>query len=310
MCLAVFNGRLRGQPIESQRIKKENSMMSANLIKILFLSMLIWFCAMEVGAHEAGAPFSGAIPEPILLHHAHIEDEQKLNFVGLKDFRTEEKERAAFFSSLELAVTWLDDFRLGSEIFIPFSNTGTFNDKFGLGDIEIQPIKYAFLNKPETVITGAFSLILPTGDESKGLGEDQTALGGLLFLDKAYRNWYLGINTEYVASVSGPTFSEFEIATALAYSFIRETGKGFAPARPNQPLVLTLMLELVSAFVLTGSDAGQNVSTLLPGFQLWHPESNWKVRMGIGFPIQADKEYDVAGHFQVGKNFDWGQLFK
>ena len=217
---------------------------------------------------------------------------------------------AAFSSSLELAVTWLDDFSFGSEIFIPYSNTGTVNDQFGLGDIEIQPIKYAFLNKPETVVTGVFSLTLPTGDESRGLGGEQTTLGGLLFFDQAYRNWYLGINTEYAVSVSGPTFSEFEIAGALAYSFIGETGKGVAPARPNQPLVLTLMLEWVSESVLTGAEAGENVMTLLLGFQLWHPESNWQIRMGIGLPISSDRENDVASHLQVGNHFDWGHFFE
>ena len=222
--------------------------------------------------------------------------------------RRGEKEVDAFSSSLELAVTWLDDFSFGSEIFIPFSNTGTVNDQFGLGDIEIQPIKYAFWNKPERVVTGAFSLTLPTGDESRGLGGEQTTLGGLLFFDQAFRNWYLGINTEYAVSVSGPTFSEFEIAGALAYSFIGETGEGVAPARPNQPLVLSLMLEWVSESVLTGAEAGENVMTLLPGFQLWHPESNWKIRMGIGFPISPDRENDVAGHLQIGNHFDWKQF--
>lgn len=284
--------------------------MSANVIKILSLSILAWVWAIETGAHEGGAPFSGAFPEPIILHHAHIEDEQRINFVGLKNFRTEEKEVTAFATSLELAVTWLDDFRFGSEIFIPFSNTGTSNNHFGLGDIEIQPIKYAFLNRPETVVTGVFSLTLPTGDESRGLGGEQTTLGGNLFIDQAYRNWYLGINTEYAASVSGPTFSEFEIAAALAYSFIWETGEGIAPTIPNQPLVLTLMLEMASESVLTGAESGENLITLVPGFQLWHPESDWNVQMGVGFPISSDRENDLAGYLRVGNHFDWGQFFK
>jgi hypothetical protein len=279
--------------------------MPANVIKILTLAILAWVWAIETGAHEAGAPFSGAFPEPIILHHAHIENEQRIRFVGLKDFRTEEKERDAFASSLELAVTWLDDFRFGSEIFIPFSNTGTSNNHFGLGDIEIQPIKYAFWNKPETVVTGVFSLTLPTGDESRGLGGELTTLGGNVFIDQAYGNWYLGINTEYAAGVSGPTFSGYEIAAALAYSFIRETGEGIAPARPNQLLVLTLMLEMASEFVLTGRESGENVITLVPGFQLWHPESDWNVQMGVGFPISSDRDNDLAGHLRVGNHFDW-----
>lgn len=147
--------------------------MPTHYIQVLLLSALIGLGVMEAKAHEAGAQFSGAIPEPILLHHAHIEDEQKLNFVKLKDFRRNKKKEAALFGTLELAVTWLDDFRFGSEIFIPFSNTGTSHNKFGLGDIEIQAIKYAFLNKPETIVMGAFSLILTTGDESKGLEESR-----------------------------------------------------------------------------------------------------------------------------------------
>ena len=284
--------------------------MFVNLLKIFSLPLLVWFCTVEAGAHEAGAPFSSAFAEPILLHHAHIEDEQRLNSVGFKDFRREDKEVDAFSTSLELAVTWTEDFRFGTEVFFPLSNTGDSTNDFGLGDIELQPIKYAFVNEPETVLTGAFSLSLPTGDESKGLGGEQTTVGGNLFFDQAYRNWYLGINSEYAASVSGPTFSEVEIAAALAYSFMRETGEGIAPARPNQPLVLTLMLEWVSEFVLTGAEDGDHIMTLLPGFQLWHPASNWKIRIGVGFPIGPDKENDLAGHVQVGNHFDWGHLLK
>jgi hypothetical protein len=290
--------------------KREHFVMLGNCRKFFSLTLLIWVFAVEAGAHEAGAPFSSAFAEPILLHHAHIEDEQRVNFTGFKDFRTEEKEETAFSSFLELAITWSDDFSLGSEIFIPFSNTGTTVDHFGLGDIELQPIKYAFWNQPETVVTGALSLSLPTGQESKGLGGEQVTVGGNVFLDQAYRNWYLGINTEYEASVSGPTFSEFEIATALAYTFIRETGEGIAPARPNQTLVPTLMLEWVSEFVLTGGEDGEHIMTLLPGIQLWHPDSNWKIRIGVGFPIGPDKENDLAGHVQVGNHFDWGHLLK
>lgn len=212
-------------------------------------------------------------------------------------------------AELELAFTWLDNFRLGSEFFIPFSNTGVSNAEYGFGDIEIQPIKYAFLNLPETVLTGALALSLPTGDKSRGLGGEQTALGGKLFLDQAYRNWYVGFNAEYEASVSGPTSSEFEIAGAITYSFINETGTGIAPAMPHQTLVPTVMLELVSESVLTGDEKGVDIITMAPGLQIWHPESNWKVRIGVGFPLTSDRENDFAVYFQFGNHFDWGLDF-
>jgi hypothetical protein len=283
--------------------------MSTNLIKITLVVALIWLWANPAGAHEAGTPFSGAFPEPILLHHAHIEDEQRINFSRFENFRTQRGEEAALSGEMELAFTWLEDFRLGSEIFIPFSNTGVSNDEYGVGDIEIQPVKYAFLNLPETVLTGALGLGLPTGSESRGLGGNQTTLGGKLFLDQAYRNWYVGFNAEYDASVSGPTFSEFEIAGAITYSFIKETGNGIAPAMPHQTLVPTVMLELVSESVLTGDEKGEDIITLAPGLQLWHPESNWKVRIGVGLPLTSDRENDFAVYFQFGNHFDWGLDF-
>lgn len=280
--------------------------MPMNLAKFILLMALVCLGSVEAGAHEAGSPFSGAFPEPILLHHAHIEDEQKLNFTHFENFRTERGEENAFAMELELAVAWTEDYDLGSEIFIPFSNTGLSNDQFGIGDLEIQPIKYAFLNMPETVLTGALNVTLPTGDKSKGLGGEETALGGKLFLDQAYRNWYLGINLEYDASVSGPTSSEFEFAWALTYSFIDETGEGVAPAKPHQTLVPTVMLEFISESVLTGEAKGENVISLTPGLQIWHPNTNWKFRVGVGFPLTTDRESDLAVYFQIGNHFDWG----
>jgi hypothetical protein len=284
--------------------------MSTKLIKVISLAVLVWFGAIKAGAHEAGAPFSGAFPEPILLHHAHIEDEQRINTTGFENFRTQRGEEAALSAEMELAFTWSEDFRFGSEIFIPFSNTGISNDKYGFGDLEIQHIKYAFFNEPETVLTGALSVALPTGDKSRGLGGEQTALGGKLLWDQAYRNWYLGVNVEYEAAVSGPTSSEFEIATAITYSFIDETGEGIAPAMPHQVLVPTVMLELLSESVLTGTEKGQDIFTLAPGLQIWHPASNWKFRVGVGFPLTSDRENDFAVYFQFGNHFDWGHFLE
>ena len=284
--------------------------MRRNLIKIISIAVLVCTWTIKAEAHETGSPFSGAFPEPVLLHHAHIEDEQRINFTHFENFRTGRGEESVLSAEMELAFTWTEDFRLGSEIFIPFSNTGLSNDKYGFGDLEIQPIKYAFLNLPETVLTGAFSVSLPTGSESRGLGGEQTSLGGKLFLDKAYRNWYLGVNMEYGAAVSGPTSSEFEFATSITYSFIDETGEGIAPSIPHQTLVSTVMLELVSESMLTGDEKGQDVITLAPGLQIWHPESNWKLRIGVGFPLTSDRENDLAVYFQFGNHFDWGHFLE
>ena len=283
--------------------------MSANYFKIISLIILVCLSSVEAGAHEVGTPFSGAFPEPLLLHHAHIEDEQRINLTRFENYRTERGEESALSGEMELAFTWLDDFRLGSEIFIPLSNTGVSNSEYGVGDLEIQPIKYAFVNLPETVLTGAVSIALPTGDKTRGLGGEETALGGKLFLDQAWGNWYMGFNTEYEANVWGPESSEAEFAVALTYSFIDETGNGIAPAMPHQDIVITAMLEMVSESILSGDENGVDIITLAPGVQLWFPESNWKVRMGVGFPLTTDREDDFALYFQFGNHFDWGLDF-
>ena len=113
------------------------------LVRFIFCIIFILSSSRAVFGHQEGAPFSGAISEPIVVHHAHIEDEQSFNFVFKNDCRKEEgkKGRFAFESALELAAAWTDDFSFGSEIFIPFSNTGNDDSRYALGDIEIWPIK-------------------------------------------------------------------------------------------------------------------------------------------------------------------------
>jgi len=265
-----------------------------------------------VFSHEEGAPFSGAISEPIRTHHAHIEDEQSFNFSFIDNFRKEgnDKERFAFESSLELATAWNDDFDLGSEILIPFSNTGNDDNRYALGDIELWPIKYAFLNQRERILTGVLSIGIPTGDKTNGFGEDQTKLGALFFLDQSWRNWFFGANAEFESVVSGPTETEVEFAFALTYSFIEETGDGIAPSKPKQSIVPVLSLELISENILSGLEKENDLVTILPGIQLWSPASGWQVSLGAEIPISSYRNNDFKIHCKLRNHIDWGRWLK
>lgn len=264
----------------------------------------------SAAAHQEGAPFSGAIIEPLKVHHAHIEDEQRLNFATVRRFRNEEgAEWTGFSNSLELAGAWGGDFRLGSEVFIPFSNLGSERGRYGIGDIEFWPLKWAFINKPEQIWTGVLAFTLPTGSELKGLGEGSTKIGPHFFLDHTWRNWFFGYNAEYAASISGHAESELETSGVVSYSFIKETGNGIAPSRPRQAVVPALSLELLSGSVLSGKEKGENEVSVLPGFHLWHPSSGWGLRVGIDVPVSRDKRNDYAVQFQVGNHFAWSKLF-
>ena len=281
-------------------------------VRLILRVIFVLSMSSAVSGHEEGAPFSGAIGEPFRVHHAHIEDEQSFNFAFNDDFRKEEgeKERFAFESSLELATTWNDDFSLGSEILIPFSDTGNDDNRYALGDIELWPIKYAFINQRERIMTGVLSIGLPTGDKTHGFGEGQTKLGALLFFDQSWRNWFFGANAEFESVVSGPTETEVEFAFALIYSFIEETGDGIAPSKPRQSIVPVLSLELISENILSGLEKENDTVTILSGVQLWNPASGWRAALGAEVPISSYRNNDFKIHFKLQNHFDWSRLFK
>jgi hypothetical protein len=280
-------------------------------MKTLISCVFFIFISTGLGkAHEDSAPFSGAISEPIKVHHAHIEDEQSINFSFYDNFQKEEggEKRPGFEASLEIATAWNDDFNLGSELLIPFSDTGNDDNRYALGDVEIWPIKYAFLNKPETILTGVMSIGLPTGNKKHGFGEEQTKLGALLFLDQSWRNWFFGANAEFESALYGPTESEVEFAFALSYSFINQTGRGIAPSKPDQSIVPILSLELISENILSGLEKQNDILTILPGIQLWSPASGWQVSLGGEVPLSSFKDNDFQIHFKLRNHIDWGHL--
>ena len=272
---------------------KSQTLISTFIFSIVSLNTL---------AHEQGAQFSGAIIDPLRVHHAHIEDEQRLNFSTIDNTNG----KNTYSNSLELAINWDDDFRWGSEIFIPYSNDG--GNGSAVGDIDLQLVKYAFLNEPETVITGLFGISLPTGNKSKGLGGENTGLEMAMFVDKAYQNWYGGLNLELATVVDGETETEFEIATALSYSFIQGT-VDFAPTTPEQQFVPALSLELISGSVIRGAAKGTDVATLVPGLHLWHPKSDWSLRFGVEMPVSSDKENERVYLLQLGTHKNWSKIF-
>lgn len=281
---------------------------------VIFALCMIFILSISIPSfgHQLGAHFSGAISEPTVVHHAHIEDEQSLNLSFNDGFRKEEndKKRFAFESSLELATSWNDDFSFGSEIFIPFSTTGNADDRYALGDIELWPIKYAFINQAERVLTAALSIGLPTGSEKYGFGEGQTTLGALFFLDQAWRNWFFGVNAEFETVISGPTETEIELAFALTYSFIEGTGDGVAPTIPSQSIVPVLSLEMVSENILSGLEKENDLTTVILSVNLWNPKSDWLVTLGAEVPISSYRENDFKIHFKLRNHFDWGKLLR
>lgn len=262
--------------------------------------------------HEEGAPFSGAIIDPLKVHHAHIEDEQRLNLFFADDARTADgRSPDAFMNSVELAVTWDEHFRWGSEVIIPFTTAGHSRD-YTVGDIEFQPLKYAFVSQPETIWSVVLGFTLPTGSERQGVGDGNTVFEPHLFFDQAWDNWFLGVNLVPFWSLGPEHGSGFEYGLVLSYSFIeweRTKDQTFAPTKPNQAFVPSLSLEVLGEQVLRGPEQGESVFSLLPGLNLWNPASGWTVRFGVEVPLSEDRESDVVFMIQIGNHLDWKKLF-
>lgn len=272
------------------------------------------FAASRVYAHEAGAPFSGAIIDPFSLHHAHIENEQRINLFSLRGVDAGEgRKRSAFEGELEFA--WSNaTFDFGFEAFIPFvsfpSPEGDGRTK-GIGDVEIRPIKYALINRPDFVLTTATALTLPTGDRKRGLGSGNTTVAQFLFVDKAVGNWFFGLNLGADARVGGESGSGVEYGAVVSYSFIHGTPSGgLAASRPSQPLVISPSLEFVGSKRLSGNDSGERETSISTGLNFWWPKSGWQVRAGVAIPISGVREADRTFLLQVGNHLNWGKILR
>lgn len=259
----------------------------------------------DVNAHELGAPFSSAIIDPVVTHHAHIENEQRLNFSFSPRFHQEPGgARPMLMNSFELA--WSPDYRWGVEAQIPFSDQGR-GRTYGVGDIEVWPLKYAFLNAPDTVFSGVLGFTVPSGSTAKGLGEGKLVFEPHLFLDKALRNWFVGLNLSPNVNLTGKDGAGLEYNMVMAYSFLRGS-EPIAPPVPHQPFVFSTFCEFLGDSAVSGEEVGTHTFSLLPGLSVWHVGSGWIGRVGVRLPLTSTRESDMTFYLQIGNHVSWGDL--
>jgi hypothetical protein len=288
-------------------------MNSRKYISLAIAAVALNGVTVSVFAHEAGAPFSGAIIDPLVLHHAHIENEQRFNFFssfGVQDGTG--RKRTAYEGEFELAYA-SPNFRYGAELFIPVANIPSPNSsgrETGIGDIEFRPLKLALYNSPEFILSTATAFRAPTGSESKGLGGGEWGGTQFLFADFARGNWFLGVNLGLETSLTGPRETGLEYGVACAYSFIHDTTPGgLAAPEPRQTWVISPSLEVVGTRGFQGAAAGEDTLSLIPGLTFWHTHSGWQIHVGVAAPVSGQRESDATLLIQIGNHFNWGRLF-
>lgn len=258
------------------------------------IAFIILACPCAVsGEHGAHAPhFSRSIVEPFRLHHAYLEDELKLNTTWLRGPRIEGEKRAdGYEQTLELG--WAsDNHRWGAEIFVPWSNLGT-DRKDGLGDIEAQPLKYAWLSREDEVFSAALGFGLDTGDEDDGLGEGHRTFEPHFFYDKAIGAWGFGANVIPELHVSGPSGTAVEYGAIASYTFLDASDRWLPSASA----------EAVGTWGIEGEPKGDDPVSIVLGFHLRDDASGWLGRVGVELPVTDDRDFDAAFHFRIGVHF-------
>jgi len=110
--------------------------------------------------HGGHGQFSKYLIDPLFTHHAILEDE--LRFTTVAD-DTRDGERV-WTTSVEVAYALTDAF--GFEVFIPYTQGSEAGiGTSGIGDIELQVLKWSFLRRENLIMTTALGGIVPVGDE-------------------------------------------------------------------------------------------------------------------------------------------------
>jgi len=263
-------------------------------------SLAVAAAAGPLAAHQEGSPFSGALIDPLVLHHAHIENEQRVNFSFLRGVQGVERRRNALEAELELA--WASSrFDFGMEAFVPFARLPSPEgpgSEAGIGDVELRPVKYAFLNRPDLVVSTAVGIALPTGDRARGLGSGNTTWSQYLFVDKAWGRWFAGLNFSVDKVIGGGSGSGYGYGAVASYTFLRDGAPVLSPS-----------VEWIGSRRWSGPHAGERSVSRVLGMTLWWPQSGWQLHLGLQTPVSGAQEADRTFLIQLGNHRDWRAFF-
>ncbi len=262
---------------------------SATLKLVAMSSVLTPMSAFAHGGHTKQPP---GIIDPLITHHAILEDELKLNYFGS---RFEKTGFSAHTGSLELAYAFTD--LLGVEVFVPFgitSRAGVVGG--GIGDLELLLPKISFLRRQGFVMTTYVATRIPTGDEASGLGEPTWTFAPHVLMDIGIDN--LGIQSNAAVEFETDGAITWQGNLSLAYSFVLNEQDG---------VLLSPLVEASVEAPVRGEKAGKALAALTPGLKFaWN---GWHLGAGVNLPVTTARESDFLVMVQVGYHVRWEKLF-
>lgn len=150
-------------------------------------AIAVFVLGVACTAAVAGPPFLTDDPEPVDLHHAEI------NLIAQQSRAT--RGRAGTVSG-EVNIGCVAETQCHLAVPVAFDRPAGGPSRAGLGDVEFG-VKYRFLNRPDDGWSAAVypTLVLPTGDADRGLGNSRAQLLLPLWVQRSSGpwNWDAGI---------------------------------------------------------------------------------------------------------------------
>lgn len=254
------------------------------------LILTIIFCYLNISklsfAHGVHAPQAPGIIDPLITHHAVLEDELKLNYFASPS----QNSLLSQGVSLELAYAFTD--LLGIEVFLPVqfvSSSSTFLTG-SLNSIEVQIPKISFLRNYNLVMTSYIATELPVDGTSPWVTAPH------LLIDYGFGNFGLQNNLAIEWESDGHTALEGNFSLAYAIPLTKTDNQQFAPL-----IEFNIELPLSEPESFTG--------LITPGLK--YSWGGWHIGTGIQIPITRNREFDYQFLFQLGYHIQWNQfMFK
>jgi len=255
---------------------------------ILGLVLALASPALAHGFHSAQSP---SIIDPLVTHHAVLEDELKVNYFGVRDGA-----KGAFGNSASLELAYVFTDWLGFETFIPYQASGLGGTAGpGLGDIELQFPKLSFVRNYGLVMSTYTAVTLPTGDQAAGAGKGEWGLAPHFLTDMALGPMGVQANGAIEWASGGDLAAELK--SSLAYTLIVDT---------EREISISPLVEAVGDMPLKGGEPAS--WSWVPGVKIAY--QGWHLGTGVVLPFAGERPFDYQVLLQLGYHVVWNRLIQ
>lgn len=267
--------------------------MRAIILHVLCTVTVCWAC--RVTAEDAHHHHRGEHDERVL-HFSHPistesptpENQVRVDY-SYESFDKGEPDVQTWAVGGEVVFSPLFSLEFGAPYVIQSGNAG---DSFGNVDLGLKMSNPALIEKGILLAYG-LEVVLPTGDEAKGIGSDkEVELEPFFGLGYKSGDWELVAFTSFGIPVNVPAgeevVNELSYNGSLLYFFIPEF-RG--------------LLEVEGATVLNGVEEGNTVVNLLPGVSYSPGGGSLWLALNVGFPITGRQDHDLRVQSSVIMHF-------